>query len=68
MSDLIEEARHRYAEELHFTARLGSRAVIDAFATVPRERFFGPGHGAFSARWSSKNIRRPRMRSAPSLS
>jgi protein-L-isoaspartate(D-aspartate) O-methyltransferase len=43
MSDLIEEARHRYAEELRFTARLGSRAVIDAFATVPRERFFGPG-------------------------
>src|SRR6266480_2993441 len=39
----IEEARHRYAEELRFTARLGSRAVIDAFATVPRERFFGPG-------------------------
>ena len=43
MSDLIEEARRRYAEELRFTARLGSRAVIDAFATVPRERFFGPG-------------------------
>jgi protein-L-isoaspartate O-methyltransferase len=43
VSDLIEEARHRYAEELRFTARLGSRAVIDAFATVPRERFFGPG-------------------------
>ena len=30
MSNLIEEARHRYAE-LRFTARLGSRAVIDAF-------------------------------------
>ena len=43
MSDLIEEARLRYAEELRFTARLGSRAVIDAFATVPRERFFGQG-------------------------
>jgi protein-L-isoaspartate(D-aspartate) O-methyltransferase len=43
VSDLIDEARHRYAEELRFTARLGSRAVIDAFATVPRERFFGPG-------------------------
>jgi hypothetical protein len=43
VSDLIEEARHRCAEELRFTARLGSRAVIDAFATVPRERFFGPG-------------------------
>jgi protein-L-isoaspartate(D-aspartate) O-methyltransferase len=43
MSDSIEDARRRYAEELRFTARLGSRAVIDAFATVPRERFFGPG-------------------------
>jgi protein-L-isoaspartate(D-aspartate) O-methyltransferase len=43
VSDLIEETRHRYAEEFRFTARLGSRAVIDAFATVPRERFFGPG-------------------------
>jgi protein-L-isoaspartate(D-aspartate) O-methyltransferase len=43
MSDLLEEARRSYAEELRFTARLGSRAVIDAFATVPRERFFGPG-------------------------
>jgi len=43
MADSIEEARHHYAEELRFTAKLGSRAVIDAFATVPRERFFGPG-------------------------
>ncbi|MGC2203910.1 MAG: methyltransferase domain-containing protein [Stellaceae bacterium] len=41
--DPITEARHRYAEELRFTAKLRSRAVIDAFATVPRERFFGPG-------------------------
>jgi protein-L-isoaspartate(D-aspartate) O-methyltransferase len=43
MPDPIEEARQRYAEELRFTAKLRSRAVIDAFATVPRERFFGPG-------------------------
>jgi protein-L-isoaspartate(D-aspartate) O-methyltransferase len=43
VSDPIEEARGRYAEELRFTARLASRAVIDALATVPRERFFGPG-------------------------
>jgi len=38
-----EQARHWYAEELRFTAKVGSRAVIDAFATVPRELFFGPG-------------------------
>jgi protein-L-isoaspartate(D-aspartate) O-methyltransferase len=43
MADSIEQARRRYAEELRFTAKVGSRAVIDAFATVPRERFFGPG-------------------------
>ena len=39
----IEGARLRYAEELRFTAKLGSHAVIDAFAKVPREHFFGPG-------------------------
>src|ERR1700680_5126867 len=43
MRHSIEEARHCYAEELRFTAKLGSRVVIDAFATVPREHFFGPG-------------------------
>ena len=43
MRHSIEEARQRYAEELRFTAKLGSRAVVEAFATVPRERFFGPG-------------------------
>ena len=43
MRHSIEEARQRYAEELRFTAKLGSRAVVEAFATVPRERFFGLG-------------------------
>ena len=43
MRHSIEEARQRYAEELRFTAKLRSRAVVEAFATVPRERFFGPG-------------------------
>jgi protein-L-isoaspartate(D-aspartate) O-methyltransferase len=28
---------------LRFTGRVGSRAVAEAFATVPRERFVGPG-------------------------
>ena len=39
MCDSIEDARRRFAEELRYTARLGSQAVIAAFATVPRERF-----------------------------
>jgi protein-L-isoaspartate(D-aspartate) O-methyltransferase len=43
MPDSIEEARQRYAEELRFTAKVGSRAVVEAFASVPRERFLGPG-------------------------
>jgi protein-L-isoaspartate(D-aspartate) O-methyltransferase len=43
MVDDVAKARRRYAEELRFTAGLRSRAVIDAFAAVPRERFLGPG-------------------------
>ncbi|HEX3410664.1 MAG TPA: hypothetical protein VHT00_03005 [Stellaceae bacterium] len=43
MGGSIEEARRRYAEELRFTAKLGSRAVVEAFAAVPQEHFFGPG-------------------------
>ncbi len=43
MADSIGEARRRYAEELRFTAKVGSSAVIAAFATVPRELFFGAG-------------------------
>jgi protein-L-isoaspartate(D-aspartate) O-methyltransferase len=43
MRHSIEEARQRYAEELRFTAQVGSRAVVEAFAMVPRERFLGPG-------------------------
>jgi protein-L-isoaspartate(D-aspartate) O-methyltransferase len=43
MADPITEARHWYAEELRFAAKVSSRALIEAFATVPRERFVGPG-------------------------
>ncbi len=43
MVDWVEQARRWYAEELRFTANVGSRAVIEAFAAVPRERFVGPG-------------------------
>jgi protein-L-isoaspartate(D-aspartate) O-methyltransferase len=37
------DARRRYAVELGQIAALRSPAVIAAFATVPRERFLGPG-------------------------
>jgi protein-L-isoaspartate(D-aspartate) O-methyltransferase len=43
MAISAEMARQWFAEELRFTANLRARAVIDAFATVPRERFVGPG-------------------------
>lgn len=43
MVESIAQARRWYAEELRFTANLGSRAVFEAFATVPRESFVGPG-------------------------
>jgi protein-L-isoaspartate(D-aspartate) O-methyltransferase len=39
----VEEARHRFAEELRYTARIRSPYVVAAFATVPREHFLGPG-------------------------
>ena len=34
MTDPIAQARQCYAEELRFTAKLASRAVIDAFAAI----------------------------------
>src|SRR5438874_9527346 len=43
MSVSVKTARRFYAEELRFSANVGSRPVIEAFATVPRERFVGPG-------------------------
>jgi protein-L-isoaspartate(D-aspartate) O-methyltransferase len=42
-ADDIAEARRRFAEELRHTAHVRSPAVVEAFASVPRERFAGPG-------------------------
>src|ERR1700730_1441445 len=39
----VEQAWQSYAKELRFTARVRSSAVVNAFATVPREQFVGPG-------------------------
>jgi protein-L-isoaspartate(D-aspartate) O-methyltransferase len=41
--DDILQARHRFAEELRHTAHVRSPAVVEAFATVPREHFAGLG-------------------------
>ncbi len=42
-AERIEAARRFYAEELRFVAHVGADAVIRAFASVPREKFLGPG-------------------------
>jgi protein-L-isoaspartate(D-aspartate) O-methyltransferase len=42
MTDL-QAIRGWYAEELRYVAAVKSPAVVSAFATVPRERFLGPG-------------------------
>ena len=42
MNDLAA-VRAWYAEELRYAAAVKSPAVVRAFATVPRERFLGPG-------------------------
>ena len=39
----LEDCRRFYAEEIRFSANIGSDILIDAFARVPRERFLGPG-------------------------
>jgi protein-L-isoaspartate(D-aspartate) O-methyltransferase len=39
----IEQARRWFAEELRHTAHVRSPPVVEAFATVPREHFAGPG-------------------------
>ena len=39
----IAHARRWFAEELRHTAHVHSPAVVEAFATVPREHFAGPG-------------------------
>jgi protein-L-isoaspartate(D-aspartate) O-methyltransferase len=39
----LETRRQRYAEELRAVSNLRSAALVQAFATVPREQFLGPG-------------------------
>jgi protein-L-isoaspartate(D-aspartate) O-methyltransferase len=39
----LEQARRAYAEELRIVAHVTDDRVLEAFASVPRERFVGPG-------------------------
>jgi protein-L-isoaspartate(D-aspartate) O-methyltransferase len=52
MTESAEAARRAYGEELRFITRLRSPAVLTAFATVPRERFVGPGPWRIKSPWS----------------
>ena len=39
----LAAVRAWYAQELRYAAAVKSSAIVRAFATVPRERFLGPG-------------------------
>ena len=43
MTLTLEDYRRFYAEEIRFVANLSSPALVEAFASVPREKFIGPG-------------------------
>jgi protein-L-isoaspartate(D-aspartate) O-methyltransferase len=51
MTESTEAARRAYAEELRFTTRMRSAALLAAFATVARERFVGPGPWRIKSPW-----------------
>jgi hypothetical protein len=68
--DPIRQARRWFAEELRFVTRVGVRDlieirranasdVIEAFATVPRERFVGPGPLRVLSPWDMKRYWTP---------
>jgi protein-L-isoaspartate(D-aspartate) O-methyltransferase len=39
----LDDCRRFYAEEIQLASNISSRALIEAFASVPREDFLGPG-------------------------
>jgi protein-L-isoaspartate(D-aspartate) O-methyltransferase len=57
--DSIREARRRFAEELRFVARVSDPRVVEAFASVPRERFVGPGPLRILSFWDMKEYWTP---------
>ncbi len=42
MTTTLDDTRRFYAEEIRFAGNVKSRAVVEAFARVPREKFLGP--------------------------
>src|SRR5262252_8023855 len=43
MTQSLADARRWFAEDLRVSCNLKNAALVEAFATVPRERFLGPG-------------------------
>ena len=57
--DAIREAGRWFAEELRFVALVSATEVIEAFASVPRERFVGPGPLRILSSWNMKDYWTP---------
>lgn len=58
MDTSLQSARRSYAKDLRFLTRMSSPSLFHAFATVPRERFLGPGPWRIlgqSGFWTTKN-------------
>jgi protein-L-isoaspartate(D-aspartate) O-methyltransferase len=55
----IQQARRWFAEELRLVARVEDPRVVEAFATVPRERFVGPGPLRILSSWNLKDYWTP---------
>jgi protein-L-isoaspartate(D-aspartate) O-methyltransferase len=49
--DAVRTARRWFAEELRFVAKVQAPEVVEAFATVPRERFVGPPPLRILSQW-----------------
>jgi protein-L-isoaspartate(D-aspartate) O-methyltransferase len=57
--DDVEQARRWFAEELRLVARVEDPRVVDAFASVPRERFVRPGPLRILSFWNMKDYWTP---------
>ncbi len=51
MNNGLDAARRWFAEELRHVARVRSPGVVEAFASVPREHFAGPGPWRLLSPW-----------------
>jgi len=55
----VREARRWFAEELRFVARVSAEEVVEAFATVPRERFVVPPPLRILSPWDMRSYWTP---------